>query len=282
MAAKYPTTARDVEAPFVKRTAQPVQINDVTMTVHIRKPEAGEKGKWIASAGGVEAPGSTLDTAIDAAIVARVKLEAEREAEAVAAQTPAQEVDVPTVADVENAETPAQKREAELAAVQKPLAESVSLSGVLSAEPIVAPVKAPKKGKKGKKSKVAEAVENGTAVKTPVPVEVPKMVAPKVAALVNSAYRSSAEAASGALSGKITPEAAAKIINGAREEIAADVAHAFRDGVNPEWTERLRTYAVSLTHNHLALIGYGGAKLTPAQSKRARAKLGKIVASAVK
>lgn len=269
MAAKYPTTSRDVEAPFVKRTAQPVKVNDVTMTIHIRKPESGEKGKWIASAGGVEAPGATLDAAIDAAIVERVKRESERETAAIAAQTPAAEVDVPTVAEVEAEEIPAETP-----------AESVSLSGVLSAEPIMAPVKAPKKGKKGKDKKgpkVADAVTNGTAVKAPAPVAVPKMDAAKVAALVESAYRTSASATTRALSGEISVPAAAKIITEAREEITADVTRALGDGVDAAWTERLRGYSMTITGHHLAVIGMGGTKLTSAQSKRARAKLSKIV-----
>jgi hypothetical protein len=270
MAAKYPTTSKDVSAPFVKRTAQPVQIGDVTMTVHIRKPESGEKGKWIASAGGVEASGQTLDAAIDAAIIERVKLDAERETAAIEAQTPAQEVDVPSVADVENEES--------AAIVAETPAESVSLSGVLSAEPIIAPVKVKKSKGKGKKgSKITEAVENGTAVKAPAPVAVPKMTAPKVAALVESAYRTCASAATRALSREISADAAAKIIDGEWSKITEDIAHALRDGVDADQVERLRGYSVALVSNHAAVIGKGGTKLTPAQSKRARAKLGKIV-----
>lgn len=70
----YKTTAKDVAAPFSKRTVSPVKIGELEITVYFRKGDKanGEKVTgWYANADGIEAHGANLDAATDSVIKAR-------------------------------------------------------------------------------------------------------------------------------------------------------------------------------------------------------------------
>ena len=236
---KFKTTAKDVAAPFAKRTADTVEILGRDVTVFFRKgtKSANEKVTgWYGNIEGVEAHAATLDDAADAAILARIERGDDEPRKDESTET---DVSPLTARDV----------------LPAGMFVDSSESEPVKSEPVESAPEKPAKGK-GK--------------------SVPKMTGAKVSTLVMDAYKRSHGAVTAMLQGKITQDSAQRIIHASMASVTGDIESASKSGVDADKLARFGEYSAKIMRHHSVLCGGVGDKLTHGQRARAKQKLGMI------